>query len=73
MADKKSDYPVSVKLAFLVDSVSVPGSAINNDLTLSDKKQPGIKLSYDGYNLLAAIGGKKVLIPGANIRGMELE
>lgn len=64
---------LSVKLAFLKDSVSVPGTAINNDLTLSAVKHTGIKMTYDGANLLVVLGDHKVVIPSANIRGMRLE
>jgi hypothetical protein len=71
MANEKK-YDV-VKLAFLVDSVSIPGTAINNDLTLSNKKHPGMKMAFDGANLLITLGDKKIIIPGANVRGMELE
>lgn len=70
--DKKIEFP-SVKLAFLVDSVSIPGTKINNDKTINSIKYPDIKMTYDGANLLVVLEGKRVLIPSANIRGMELE
>jgi hypothetical protein len=57
---------LQVKLAFLHQSVSIPG-ALNTEKTLNKTKFPGLEMFWDGMALWIHLKGQIAIIPAANV------
>lgn len=64
---------IKVKSALLRDAVTIPGSKVNGDFTLSGQKQEGLQLSYANGLLLVENNGHRAAIPFSNVKVMILE
>lgn len=61
-----------VKLAFLQASLTVPGIP-NLDLTLSEAKTPGLKITRVKNGLLLEVRGQRIHVPDTNFKNWIYE
>lgn len=63
---KESSLKIPVRLAFLHQSVAIPGCT-TNEKTWSDTKIKGLKMWWTPAGLYVEVKGSKAMIPAANV------
>lgn len=62
----KTSTGLDIKLAFLHQSILVPG-IIGNEKTLSIAKMPDLKMTWTSHGLMIVRKGKTAIVPQANV------
>jgi hypothetical protein len=65
--------PEKVKSVLLHEAVSIPGSKVTSDFTLTPTKQPGIALSVCELGIIVEHAKGRALIPMSNVKVIILE